>query len=145
MGPTIPQIEAHIDRAREQLGSNLHELERRVDAATDWREQFRKRPYAFLGAAALGGAAVAAILRNAGSGSGHSAGIADSESVRPAYSSSGQMLDAWDVVKAALVGLAATRLKEYIDGLLPGFNEHYERAEHRTADIRDPRYRGSSF
>ena len=38
MDETANQIEAHIDRTRERLGSNLRELESRVDAATDWRE-----------------------------------------------------------------------------------------------------------
>jgi hypothetical protein len=145
MGPTIPQIEAHIDRAREQLGSNLHELERRVDAATDWREQFRRRPYAFLGAAAAGGFVLAAMVRNAGSRSQYDTGRMESEPMTRAFSSSDHMLDVWNVVKVALVGLAATRLREYVDSMIPGFNEHYERAEHRTAGAHEPRYRGSSF
>ena len=51
MDETANEIEAHIDRTRERLGSNLRELEDKVDAATDWREHFRERPHLFLGAA----------------------------------------------------------------------------------------------
>jgi hypothetical protein len=55
MDETANQIEAHIDQTRERLGSNLRELEDRVEAATDWREHFRERPHVFLGAAFIGG------------------------------------------------------------------------------------------
>ncbi len=121
MGPTVDQIEANIDRAREKLGSNLHELERRVDAITDWREHYRARPLAFLGAAAVGGLFAAAIFRH---------GSRDGRYYTPASHSNG----AWDVVKAAAIGLAASRLREYVDALVPGFDEHYQRAERNAAD-----------
>ena len=55
MDETANEIEAHIDRTRDRLGSNLRELEDKVDAATDWREHFRERPHLFLGAAFIGG------------------------------------------------------------------------------------------
>ena len=51
MDETAHEIEAHIDRQRERLGSNLKELEDKIDAATDWREHFRERPHLFLGGA----------------------------------------------------------------------------------------------
>ena len=63
MDETAYEIEEHIDRTRERLGSNLRELEDKVEAATDWREHFRERPHLFLGAAFVGGALVAATLR----------------------------------------------------------------------------------
>ena len=63
MDETANALEAHIDRTRERLGSNLKELENKVDAATDWREYFRERPYLFLGAALAGGAVLATAIR----------------------------------------------------------------------------------
>ena len=63
MDEAAHKIEAHIDRTRERLGSNLRELEDKVDAAIDWREQFRARPHVFLGGAFVGGALLAAALR----------------------------------------------------------------------------------
>ena len=63
MDEAAHKIEAHIDRTRDRLGSNLRELENRIDAATDWREQFRARPHLFIGGAIAGGALLAAVLR----------------------------------------------------------------------------------
>jgi uncharacterized protein DUF3618 len=51
MGETTNQIERRIDAERDQLGQNLHELQTKVEEATDWRLQFQKRPMAFIGAA----------------------------------------------------------------------------------------------
>jgi uncharacterized protein DUF3618 len=134
---TIHQIEAQIDRTREQLGSNLHELSRRVDAATDWQEYYRARPFAFLGAAAIGGA-IAAVAVHAFSSRQSSSNW--SEGARSAYdrydAPTRQVSDFWRNVQSAAVGLAAARLKEYIDSLLPGFNDHYQRVERHAADWR---------
>ena len=63
MDETANQIEVQIDRTRERLGSNLRELEDKVDAVTDWREHFRERPHLFLGAAFIGGIVLASALR----------------------------------------------------------------------------------
>jgi ElaB/YqjD/DUF883 family membrane-anchored ribosome-binding protein len=64
MDETIDQIEAHIDQTQQRLGSNVQELERRLDAAIDWREQFRARPYVALGIAFAGGVAIATVMRH---------------------------------------------------------------------------------
>jgi ABC-type Zn2+ transport system substrate-binding protein/surface adhesin len=37
MGETKDQIENQIEDAREDLGSNLQELERKVKSVTDWK------------------------------------------------------------------------------------------------------------
>jgi uncharacterized protein DUF3618 len=134
---TVHQIEAQIDRTREQLGSNLHELSRRVDAATDWQEYYRAKPFAFLGAAAIGGAIAAVALHALGSRQSQGSwretrSVYDGRSDSPTH----QVSDFWRNVQAAAVGLAAARLKDYIDSLLPGFNEHYQRVEHHAADWR---------
>jgi hypothetical protein len=117
MGQTVHEIEGQIDRARERLGSNLDELERRVDAATDWRTHFRAQPFVFLTAAVIGGAAAGAVLRNTRPGA------------KENRLTGSQVLNIWNNVKAAAIGLASSRLKEYVDQLLPGFDEHYQRAE----------------
>jgi hypothetical protein len=136
MGPTIEQIEGQIDRTRDRLASNLDEFERRFDAATDWREYFRAKPFIFLGAAVAGGAVAALVfgkarpnrayrspnplLNEAMSGSGVGARL---------NSPAGQAGKVWNNLKWAGVSMAAARLKEYIDSWLPGFDEHYQRAE----------------
>jgi len=116
-------IKVRIDRTRERLGSNLRELEGRVDAATDWREQFRARPHLFLGGALVGGALLAAVLRPRSSVASFA---------RSGVNSQEQALELWNDVKAALIAVAAARVTDYIGELVPGFREHF-RQEPRSA------------
>lgn len=134
---TIHQIEAQIDRTREKLGTNLHELSRRVESATDWQEYYRSRPFVFLGAAAAGGA-LAAVALSAINSRQSSAGSWNA-SARSAYnggsdSPSRQVSEFWRNMQSAVVGLAAARLKDYLESLLPGFSDHYQRVERHGAD-----------
>ena len=55
MGETTNQIESYIETKREDLGSNLAELENKVKSITDWREQFRSNPMTMVGVAFGGG------------------------------------------------------------------------------------------
>jgi len=132
MDETADQIEAQIDRTRERLGSHLSELEDRVHAATDWREHFRERPLLLLGAAFVGGAMLATALRPTSPGSEpNHAG--DRHLARGGTSTQAQALELWNNVKGALIGVASTRIKEYIGALVPEFDEHYRRSEQRSA------------
>jgi hypothetical protein len=136
MAKTVDQIEARVDRKRGELGSNIQELERRVDAVTDWQQQFRSRPFVFLGVAAACGALAAAALgrKHLGRGvAGPPAGLV-SVSQRGAGNPG---FDVWNNVKTAALSLAGTRLKEYVDQLLPGFEEHYQRMERRLGGSAD--------
>ncbi len=137
MDETANEIAARIDRTRERLGSNLRELEDKVDAATDWREHYRDRPHVFLGAAFVGGVVLAGVLRPRSAGRALAA-MASSSAVRGSSPVRAQARDFWNNVQGALVGLASARIKEYIDEFIPGFEEHYQRATQRTAII-DPR------
>jgi hypothetical protein len=136
MDETANEIEAHIDRTRDRLGSNLRELEDRVDAATDWREHFRERPHLFLGAAFVGGVMLGGALRRIPPT--RERGDLD---VRRAVGGHGsvpaQTWELWNNVQGALVGVASARIREYIGALLPGFDKHYRRAEQRAAAV-DP-------
>ena len=131
MDQTVDQIAAHIDHTRERLGANLEELEQKVDAATDWRGQLRERPYLVLAAGCLGGMLLGAALRP------RARRIAGGPEVRPQlvaarkFDARDQALDFWDNVVAALVGVAASRAKHYIDELIPGFDDEYSRATQR--------------
>jgi hypothetical protein len=137
MDQTVNEIEAHIDRARARLGSNLRELEDKIDAATDWREHFRERPHLFLGAAFVGGVLLGTALggRAAERDSVRDDVRGDSGIRRAIRGNSpvrAQALDLWNNVQMALVGVASARIKEYIGEMLPDFDEHYRRAEQRS-------------
>jgi hypothetical protein len=131
MDETPREIEAHIDRTRERLGSHLMELEHRVEAATDWREHFRARPGFFLGAAFVGGATLAVALH-----ARSQQPVADDAEIRrfadDPNSARAQVLELWNILKGALIGVASTRIKDYLGEVMPGFDEHYRRAEQRT-------------
>jgi hypothetical protein len=51
MGETPDQIKREIELTRERISSNLNQLEDRVRERLDWRTQFGRRPWAFLGGA----------------------------------------------------------------------------------------------
>lgn len=131
MGQTAGQIENYIDNKREHLSSNLQELESRVKSATDWRHQFRNRPLMLLGLAFGGGVLIASMSsgrsRRGYSKPGQSTGEG-SDNSRPSPAKE-RAMDAWDNIKGAVVGMAATRFKQYADELLPGFSQHYKAAE----------------
>lgn len=125
MAQTVDQIAAQIDRTRERLGSNLKELEQKVDAATDWREHYRARPYVMLGAACLGGVVLAATLRD------RMAAPRAPFAARPrpgGFDARGSILDLWDTVATALVAVASTAVKDQIAEWVPGVDEHFARA-----------------
>jgi hypothetical protein len=132
MDETAHEIEAHIDRTRDRLGSHLKELEDKVDAATDWREHFRERPHLFLGVAFVGGAILATALR-----ARSLRRDPDDPGIRrfaqDAGSAQAQALELWNNVKGGLIGVASARIKQYIGQLVPDFDEHYRRAEQRAA------------
>ena len=132
MDQTANQIEAHIDRTRERLGSNLRELEDKVEAATDWREHFRERPHVFLGAAFIGGVVLASALRSK-SADGPLSGVDVNPAVRGQGSVQAQVRELWNNVQGALVGVATTHIRDYISELVPGFDDHFRRAEQRAA------------
>lgn len=62
MGQTTQQIATDIARTREDLKSNIEELETRVKDVADWRSQFRRHPGAMIAVAVVGGALLSALL-----------------------------------------------------------------------------------
>lgn len=135
MAENVHEIEAHIDRARERLGSNLKELEQKVDAATDWREQFRARPFVALGIACAGGVLLSTLLRSKVPRPRPEWVEGDRLAPEPRrrVDARGQAVELWDNVQDALLGMAAARVKEHIGTLLPGFDDHIRRAEQRRS------------
>ena len=129
MGQRTDQIENQIEDKREDLKSNLQELETRVKTATDWRHYFEEHTGTMIAAAFGGGVLLAAMV--SGRSDRASLGQAgDSEPARQWRTGTGhEVLQNVDSIKSALVGAAATKLKGFLGEIVPGFKEHLAKAE----------------
>lgn len=134
MVQTTEQIEKHIEQTHENLSSNLHELELKVRAVTDWKQQFQSNPMTMLGVAFGGGIALAAMLRG-GKSRGRKERIYSNQTstyTPNTESLQGKAMDTFDNIKGALMGVAAARLTDFVDELIPGFNEHFQRTGEKS-------------
>lgn len=140
MGQTTHQIEAHIEDTREDLGSNLHELEQKVKSVTDWKQHFRTSPMTMLGVAFGGGILLATMLggRKNRRGDRFSSHATDYEPHAGIDHQKHKALETWDNIKGALIGVAATRFKDFVGEVVPGFHEQFQHTEEKTEAIRPP-------
>ncbi len=133
MGKTTNQIETHIERTRDDLGSNIHELEQKVKSVTDWKYHFQNMPMTMMGVAFGGGVLLAAML-----GGGRKRSRSFSSYAEPAGHAphagtdrqKHQALETWDNIKGALIGVAASRFKDFVGEVVPGFNEQFQNTQH---------------
>ena len=136
MGQTTSQIEAHIEHTRADIGSNLHELEQKVKSVTDWKQHFQKNPMTLLGVAFGGGILLATMLggrKNSRRGDrGFSSPTTGSEPHAGTDHEKHKALETWDNIKGALIGVAATRFKDFVGEVVPGFHEQFQRTEEKT-------------
>ncbi len=141
MGQTTHQIEAHIEDTREDLGSNLHELEQKVKSVTDWKQHFQTSPMTMLGVAFGGGILLATMLggrKNRRGERGFSSPATGSEPHAGTDHQKHKALETWDNIKGALIGVAATRFKDFVGEVVPGFHEQFQHTEEKTEAIRPP-------
>ena len=148
MGQKSDQLERHIHETRNELGDNIHELQEKVrnsvdkvKNSVDWRVQFQERPMTLIGIAFAGGLVASALFRRRGSSS-HSSysrtSAADrwNTETRSDYSGDrrtknwqNKASDAWEDIKGAVIGLAATKAGSALEELLPGFQQHYQKGQ----------------
>ena len=126
------RLKVDIEDSRADLQGNLRELERKVEDVADWRYQFRKRPAVLLGVAVAGGALLGMLV-----GPRKSPSVRHTLASEPKPSSMANAMgpvvpQAWDNIKAALMGMAAARLQDVVEEVLPGFKQHYHAAEQRS-------------
>jgi hypothetical protein len=130
MGQTTDEIENQIEGKREDLKSNLQELETRVKTATDWRHYFAEHTGTMIAAAFGGGVVLAAMLGGRSNGPSLSQAGGSSEAARSwTRGTKHEVLENLDSIKSALVGAAATRFKDILGEVVPGFTEHLAKAE----------------
>jgi len=135
MVETTRQIETYIENKREDLGSNLQELEHKLKSVTDWRQQFRNSPMTLVAVAFGGGIVLAGMLggqrrrpRVASLGDSRGGDGVPSGTDRQKQ----QALETWDNIKAALIGVAATRFKDFVGEIVPGFDEQFQKANNQN-------------
>jgi hypothetical protein len=142
MGQATSQIEAHIEDTRADLGSNLHELERKVKSVTDWKQHFQTNPMTLLGVAFGGGILLATMLGGRKSSRrgerGSSSPATGTEPHAGTDHQKHKALETWDNIKGALIGVAATRFKDFVGEVVPGFHEHFQRTEEKAKAIQPP-------
>jgi hypothetical protein len=146
MGETTNQIEWEIQQKRSELGDNLIELKQRAQAAVDWRAQVEERPGTML-AVAFGGGIVLSALFSALRGPGKIYAERPSRSVG-AYPTPTAITSAeapsklaaatrknLDALGGALLGVVATSATSMLEGILPGFQQQFERAKNAQGQI----------
>ena len=126
MDTTADEIVSHIQRTRQDLSSNISELENKVKAATDWREHYQSHPMMMVGIAFGTGALLAEMTLGGRRRYTYQQGQPNAES--RSHSSSGGS-EIWGATKMAFTGLIASRLKDVVNEVIPGFREHFESAK----------------
>lgn len=143
MDQDTSQIERHIARERQNLGHNLHELERLAKELADWRTYYRRNPLWFLGGA-VGAGLIAGALSNRSQRPVYEPEPHEFDQPRPygiRSRASRRADETWEGVSDALMDVAAEKVIQFVGGLVPGFNEHYSRRSDgypaRTSTLRD--------
>ena len=129
MGQTTGQIEADIRHTRDDLHSNFQELETKVKSVTDWKQHFQNHPASMVAAAFGAGALLATLGRGR---TRNKSRISSGDDAGGSLRTPGQrseVLQTWDNVKSALVGVAATQVTGFLGRLVPGFHEHLKKTE----------------
>ena len=127
MGESTDQIKKEIAIQRDNLGSNLNELENKAKSLTDWRGQFQKNPMTMVGVAFAGGLLIATI---AGGKKSRSRVRTSESEVRGISGPPSKAEQTWVHVKGALFGLATGKAIEFLDEVIPGFGEHFGKEQH---------------
>jgi hypothetical protein len=115
MAPTTEEIETHIENERQQLRSNLEELESRVKSVFDWREQFRRNLALGLGLAVGTGFLLASITARPARGAVGRRIAEEAGGTRNRH-----LRQAWDTVQSTLVGVATATATDFLTAALRG-------------------------
>ena len=125
MGEKAERIERHIEQQRSEVRDNMLELKHKVRRSVDWHAQVDERPLAMVGLAFGAGFLVSAFLSARTARPDFSRMSSDDHRPSPTPSYGGTL----EILKGAVIGLASAKLKEFVEELLPGFQEEYRKAE----------------
>jgi hypothetical protein len=139
MGERTDQIERQIAQTRSELSDNVGELQDKVKSAVDWRKQFEEHPGTLLAVAFGGGVVLSAILpsphsratnRNAAPQDSATNELAPSNSVTNKPNDLRRSMDAFT---GALLGVAVNKASGFLDSLLPGFHQEFNKAKDKKS------------
>jgi hypothetical protein len=145
-----------IQQQRQELGDNLQQLENKVRDTVDWRVQFSERPMAGLGIAFAGGFLLSMLMPGGGDSKSQSSPTYDSSNYRVdddatraqpisyryqpsdrgehksrsmmATPEMKEVTDTLENIRGAVMGMAASRLRDFLAEAVPGFADEYEEA-----------------
>ena len=140
MDETSDEILEHIETQRNQLGTNLNELETRVRHSTDWRTYFEHNPMLILAGALGGGILLGAMVGGSKSSvsssryisSQHHRSTGTSSSVNSGaatYFQKQRASETLDNIKAAVVAFATAKAREFLNEAIPGLDSYMRDAQ----------------
>jgi hypothetical protein len=123
-------LRVHVASSPADSSSNLHWYERKGESVTDWKQHFQANPATMLGAAFGAGILLATMVgggKKRRDGFYRSANESDAHRVthRPTH----KAVEAWNNITGAFVGVAATRLRDFVDELVPGIRTQLQITE----------------
>ena len=124
MTETPNEIMEEIESYRSHLGEDLTALESRVRNAATWQTYYNRHPYLFVGTALGGGLLLFGILTSRRGGNHVRESHPTGNRHEPILPSRSEVAESLGGIKSALIGYGATKVKEMIGEILPGFAEH---------------------
>ena len=143
MGEKTDQIELYIAEQRVELGDNINDLRQKVKDTFDWRVQFERNPMAMVAVAVGGGLLLSALV----GGRSRSRRVPPERWHSEDLNSAGRRIagksrdfapmeepqsELWGNVKGALVGVAAAKVEEFVDAVMPGFSREFKKVSSRA-------------
>jgi|SRR5580700_9508798 hypothetical protein len=146
MGETTNQIEWEIAQKRSELSHNLIELKKKAKSAVDWRSQVEERPGTMLAVAFGGGIVLSALFsalrgpakvyaeRPSGDAVEYDNAVSTASTRAPGKLASATRKNL-DALGGALLGVVATRATSILEGIVPGFQQEFERAKNSQGQV----------
>jgi hypothetical protein len=139
------EIKARIKAEGDGLKENFEEIQNRVKEALDWKIWYRNNTALALGGAAAGGLVLSLLLHRGSSARREfidmdfdEMDVDEEGSLAPGSrrpqsepKSASRLHQLADNTMSAVLGLAADKFQDFMGEALPGFREHYAKAQQR--------------
>ena len=138
MGQESRQLKEHIDETRNELGRNLDNLQAKVKHTFDLEAQINERPLTMIGLSFGAGILVSAVTARAKPHAPYTSAVHRAEGQKSHDPNIRRAQKTWDKIKTALVGVAATKTQSFLEEMLPGFRNEYEKVESERNESGSP-------